>query len=772
MGNNMNWQRILMGLILTTFCQAGPLLAMERLPARDWSDKTARQIIITGSIVDNATLKPISGAEVSVRINADEKKEVTQADGKYRIQMSASFWFRYGTITASAKEYKKKSSSFFLLPGNRKITRDFVLSDTTKPVLEIVSPINDAEVFPNLTIELRYEDHGSGISLKSVGIFAGDKEVTRYISAIDRGKAICVIPKDDSLEGGNCRIYARVQDFAGNVSEQFAFVTVISKAKYFIRLGKKALVDRDTVNAYRYFKDALADDPNNPEANFYFGVVRLAALPLDDAVFGMLKDMGFKGVEGAALRKADLDPFCFQGQVPSGLKRFDLAPSFPTGERLQKLIKEKYIFEIDQALKNLNMALRDKDFVSYISITNPFTGTEKIEIDYGDAAFLKSVLLAIESKLYEQLVRDFDVDMFQLSRLFTTGALTPEYIIEYYPDLMRVKDIPSSLKARQALVSAIDSYNAAFSYILAEKDDQSDDLVSINQAPEYRQEAIAFARELRDLKKSLLGRPDKAFSVKFSQFINAENFFSRPVDFRRLSDKDSAQYLFQGIGMPYLNYIAANLSRVKSKYREFLPPDDAFYKVKKREVDFADVAAASSGIDAIRMTLLSASAYNLDVDIQTNALKALGGDTLNIQDILDKHPQLLNLSNSRFINLARESLNRIESGYVKTSKYLLNDEDADQSDDILSVSDYSRADVPRYGMMLEQLNRMRNTLIDPRLQTQGDEFHINPAEFFLNYKDARSFVPGFDRNNHVVPGSWPDEKFGGILPDNKFSSDD
>lgn len=731
-----------------------------------YAQEMLSSVTIYGKVTDRATLKPIANAEVIFKATSISKKALTNKKGDYLIRLASPSRFIFGQITVSAQEYKKESRSVLIAGNRRTVKINFTLRDIFKPTLTIYSPKEGQEIFTNPTIELRYVDNGSGINTKSVKISANNKNITKYISIIDTQRTVCVVPHTDPLEEGAHTITAQISDYAGNASGASVSVKVVSRAGYYINLGKQALLEKDISAAHIYFMRAWLAEPRNPEANFYFALSRLAKIPYKKPVFDMLRLMGFTGKGGTPLTQADLDPFKPRITAPAGIKEFNLAASFPNGRKIQDVIRRNVIAEMDAALKNLNLVLAHKNFTSRIGIQNPVTGFESIEIDYADAAILKSIIYALKSKLHEMLVRNIDCDIAQLSYLFSTGALNPESILQNYPGLMRVKDIPQSLKARDCLVAAIDSYMQAYNSLKTEIDDQSDDLISISFGREYQDEAEEFAKDLIEIKQSLLGSPNSTFSAKFSQLINLGHYYTNPFNFRRLGDNDAVPYLLENNFLPALDYALNNLSKANINYQEFLPPQDTyFYKGKQKEVDFADISSAKAGLESMRMLILSLSAYNLDINAQDIGLAWLNGDKITLGDIVNTHPNLLQLVDTSKINSAREAFDNLVKNYTDAADYLLYREDTYQSDDLLIPRGYIWQNELKYRTMLQELNRMKNTLIDPNLKTEGDEFHINLGEFFVYPKDMRQFLPQFNENK-IVPGSWPDTTFGGITPDN------
>lgn len=761
-------------VISITICNVGDLYAMEILPLRfrRKSKPVSDVAVIKGKVTDQITSMPLVNAEVSINVNGLYRRALTNGKGAYSFRLDLPRWAGIGDLWVCKAEYRTQSRTVILFAHNENTTSiDFRLRDIIKPRLQIISPAPQQEVFTNPKITIGYSDAGSGILEGSLRILFANRDLTGYTTIINDREAVCTVPLNDPMPVGTQRILVWISDRTGNRTENTLFVEVFKEDDYYLRKGKEALMERDIRAAHQYFQKAINAAEGNLEANLYYALTRLAVLPFDDAIFTLLQDMGFLGPGGEPLSKADLDLFNFKAVAPPGMRQFDLRPGFPTGQKMKKILKKKIIREMNRALLNLNLVLRKKDFVSYLTLNNSFYGRQEVEIDYADVAFLKSLILALKAEAHELLVRDLDFGPDKFSALYNQGHLTLEYILGAYPELLRVTDIPHSLRARQALVSAINSYIAGFNSMIAETDEQSNDLLTITQAPGgYKEEALLFMRQIKEIKKSLLGRPGSKFSAALSQFANLGWFFTNPPDVRRLLDRDGAVYLIEGNFLPHIDYMLANFSRAGDTYRQFLPVSDNFYSGDSgpiKEIDFADIAAAKSGLEIIKTGCFIVLGYNLQLDAPRLLIETLGGKRINFQELIDENPLLGNIADIGYLNLAGRTFSGLSESYKAASDYFLYSEDADQSDELLIPSEYFTSNAVRLQAMVLGLTGMQSTLVDPRLEVSGDEVRINPAELFLHYKEARQFLPRFNEKNQVVAGSWPDKTFGGILPDNE-----
>ncbi len=94
----------------------------------------------------------------------------------------------------------------------------FAASDTTPPVLRILSPAPDTEIVgAHLTVELEYNDAGSGIAPESLHIMLNGKDYTGQFDQHSRGADGQIrLPK--TLPVGDNRLTVEIADRAGNVA--------------------------------------------------------------------------------------------------------------------------------------------------------------------------------------------------------------------------------------------------------------------------------------------------------------------------------------------------------------------------------------------------------------------------------------------------------------------------------------------------------------------------------------------------------------------------
>jgi len=143
-----------------------------------------------------------------------------------------------------------------------------------------------------------------------------------------------------------------------------------------------------------------------------------------------------------------------------------------------------------------------------------------VEVDRGDVLTLKAALLAIKAILCGAADPAYDLAIDFADPLFKglgcgelpTGT-TVNAVLEAYPMLLRILPEAGDDKLRLAkvdLIAALDGAIAAIGYIVAETDDQMDDLVQIDEnSPAY----VTVRSNLNKLRDSLLNGTGATYTV-------------------------------------------------------------------------------------------------------------------------------------------------------------------------------------------------------------------------------------------------------------------
>jgi len=166
--------------------------------------------------------------------------------------------------------------------------------------------------------------------------------------------------------------------------------------------------------------------------------------------------------------------------------------------------------QLDQILTELNQVTNSPAFI--MILTPAQTGQPaNIEVDYGDVLALKAQLLSIKTFLYAGADPAYDVTIDLMNSIFAgwqCGILpdttTINTILNAYPNLLEVLATAGPAKlaqTKQNLLAALDAGIATLDTILAETDDQSNDLLMMEA--EDRPSNIAIRAELFKFRTSV-----------------------------------------------------------------------------------------------------------------------------------------------------------------------------------------------------------------------------------------------------------------------------
>jgi hypothetical protein len=225
--------------------------------------------------------------------------------------------------------------------------------------------------------------------------------------------------------------------------------------------GKGFLQAHDILAARDSFSQAVAAAPDNQEANLLYGVTR---------VFAVVED-------GQSLNTGDLDSvreifelsgvsftsFNIYGSKYTKPDRF--ADTTPRTGNVLNFLKSKALPEIEGAIVNLGV-VTDPAFTSVLApSTIAKTSGADISVDYADVLVIKALFNAAKCNLNLLMVYNLDVSIPDIQS-------SPEKLVVYKKLLkngsfLSVQEQERLTTAKDALISFIDTYNAAVPVLLA-----------------------------------------------------------------------------------------------------------------------------------------------------------------------------------------------------------------------------------------------------------------------------------------------------------------
>ena len=270
--------------------------------------------------------------------------------------------------------------------------------------------------------------------------------------------------------------------------------------------------------AKQKFEDALSADRNNQEANLFYAVTRIGAFALEEGSGAGLETL--RDVFHAFGMTRNSNEF-FEDGLP-----YDTPPELPgnspRGEAIRQFLAGPYISLLNGALDNLENI--GSSFQT--TLTSDETGDEAVEVDYGDVLLLRSILQAFKATLWVISAYDIDLDPVQIADNLNIHPFNINTdLINPNPEFLKlVSGGGTTLKnAETDIIAAINSYDAASTFIRSENDNQEDDLITLD--PEETTNETEFRDILDYIKDSLENNypveiGDDALRVDFSEFFD------------------------------------------------------------------------------------------------------------------------------------------------------------------------------------------------------------------------------------------------------------
>lgn len=231
--------------------------------------------------------------------------------------------------------------------------------------------------------------------------------------------------------------------------------------------GLLALSVGDLPTAATSFNQALAADPNNARANIALATTRVAAKALDDQQLVSLAIRSGVVITGDSRNICDLR-ITLPQNIPANAPR--------TGEILTTA-RSVLLPEIEAALGNLGrvseastVLVNPIDLPSCLRLP---TRSPLVEVDRGDTVTLAGILRATHAALDILAAYDVDVD------LQTAVNRPPRDILAAAPALLTLQSAASLATAREFADQALADLSLGIATILAEGDDQTNDVLVI-----------------------------------------------------------------------------------------------------------------------------------------------------------------------------------------------------------------------------------------------------------------------------------------------------
>lgn len=216
---------------------------------------------------------------------------------------------------------------------------------------------------------------------------------------------------------------------------------------------------------------------------------------------------------------------------------------------------------------------------------------------------------------------------------------------------------------------------------------------------------------------------------------------------------EEAVTFIRGTLLPEVVGAIGNLSRIQDQsFLLNLTADEAF-STHPVTVDFGDIRLMRASLEFSRLVLLTISTWNFDA--QASAVRSLyENDELSAEQILRKFPQLLTISSTNDLPLAKEAFQRSISDYLLAS-FLIRS----RPTNIVRLFnlDATEAEAERtFRITLGDLERSLDSVV--RL-TEFPDVSAHAGVLFSGPKAVREFLPEF-AGNDVIAGTLPEITFG------------
>ena len=359
-------------------------------------------------------------------------------------------------------------------------------------------------------------------------------------------------------------------------------LTFAQTADDYFQQGKTDLGQGSLENAYNNFKSALTLDPNHQGANLFYALTRILMISKSPA-FNKLLDKADVSKEGrdifdwtADFKRDPSGKILLPSDSPTGKELQDFLKNNILPEingALDNLAKVgssyntiiKLLTENGSGLVNSPNTFTLPDTKGHwgpnelvgcklkiggteytITGNNPgnnqntitvspnwaiLPGTynyeiyEEIEIDYGDVLISKGSLYLAKVGIILLTSYNLAIDIDKIASLYQAATLNIQTdLINTYKDFLKLLPVQQVSQAKDLFAEAIDDFTSAINFIVAETDDQENDLFKVDPLEKDR-----FLNLLADLKNALSGT---TFVREIGYDVNLTEFFDNPKTLR------------------------------------------------------------------------------------------------------------------------------------------------------------------------------------------------------------------------------------------------
>ena len=218
--------------------------------------------------------------------------------------------------------------------------------------------------------------------------------------------------------------------------------------------GRTNLAAQNIAQANLCFSNAVANCPNQADANVFYAATRLLVLPGQTPIDGFLTSLGFAST--------GRDLYKWTAQPTKDAKGHVVVPDNVNASNAPALFRTNVLPQITAAAANLAM-VTDTNFT--LALTTNDTDLEAVTMDYGDVVLIRAMLHASECLGYTVSSWNSDIQLRTIQTLLTNKSAGMQALLAQNPNLLTFATTNDLNAAKAAFVNAVDDYMVASQFI-------------------------------------------------------------------------------------------------------------------------------------------------------------------------------------------------------------------------------------------------------------------------------------------------------------------
>lgn len=304
------------------------------------------------------------------------------------------------------------------------------------------------------------------------------------------------------------------------------FLAQAQSADAWVASGRLKLQAHNLPGAHQDFQNAVAASPNDPTANVFLAVTRLAVMEQQPQAKAWLARWGFPLV--------GRDLYHWTSHPPKDAEGVPVVIPGAQASEFSHLVRTNLVPEFAAAISQLERVTASTFLLSLNALE---TGTQAVQVDRADIVLIRAGLHWLEYLGSTLDSWNLDIDLSVVRDLARGGNLTAERLLARFPKAFTFATTNDLAFARTALTQFIDRYQEASELI---RNRPSGLTRLFNWDPPMAADEAEFRQVLSNIRAALQGpflwSPDRAIAV------DARNLFSgqsSPRDWLPMFDGDA-----------------------------------------------------------------------------------------------------------------------------------------------------------------------------------------------------------------------------------------